>query len=184
MQAQVQKEDDSGYRLGRGYSLSEVEKSGMSVSQVRKLGIYVDPRRSTLHEFNVQQLKALIKERQNQLKKEAEKAREEEIERKEEKEVKKKAKKKEEKKKERKEEKKEEKKKVEKKVEVKKEEAPESSLDLTEIKGVGKKRAETFREAGILTVKDLIAADTAELAEKTSFTEDYINTLKERAKAL
>lgn len=172
MQAQVQKEDDSGYRLGRGYSLSEVEKSGMSVSQVRKLGIYVDSRRSTLHEFNVQQLKALIEERRNQLKKEAEKAREEEIERKEEKEVKKKAKKK------------EEKKKVEKKIEVKKEKAPESSLDLTEIKGVGKKRAEAFQEAGILTVKDLIAADTAELAEKTSFTEDYINTLKERAKAL
>jgi predicted flap endonuclease-1-like 5' DNA nuclease len=188
MQAQVQKEDDSGYRVGRGYSLSEVEKSGLRVSQVRKLGIYVDPRRSTLHEFNVQQLKALVEERQNQLKKEAEKAREEEIEKKEEKEAKKKAKKKEEKKKEKKEEKKEEKKKVEKKaekkVEVKKEKAPESSLDLTEIKGVGKKRAEAFREAGILTVKDLIAADTAELAEKTSFTEDYITTLKERAKTL
>jgi predicted flap endonuclease-1-like 5' DNA nuclease len=180
MQAQVRKEDDSGYRVGRGYSLSEVEKSGMRVSQVRKLGIYVDPRRSTLHEFNVQQLKALVEERQNQLKKEAEKAREEEIERKEEKKAKKKAKKKEE----RKEERKKVEKKAEKKVKVKKEKAPERSLDLTEIKGVGKKRAEAFREAGILTVKDFIAADTAGLAEKTSFTEDYINTLKERAKTL
>ncbi|MBU7023822.1 MAG: ribosomal protein L13e [Theionarchaea archaeon] len=183
MQAQVRKEDDSGYRVGRGYSLSEVEKSGARVSQVRKLGIYVDPRRSTLHEFNVQQLKALIEERQNQLKKEAEKAREEEVERKEEKKAKKKARKKVEKKVEKEKEKKEEKK-AEEKVKVKKEKAPERSPDLTEIKGVGKKRAEAFREAGILTVKDLIAADAAELAEKTSFTEDYINTLKERAKTL
>ncbi|MGC1119502.1 MAG: ribosomal protein L13e [Candidatus Methanofastidiosia archaeon] len=183
MQAQVHKEDDSGYRSGKGYSLSEVEKSGMSVSQVRKLGIYVDPRRRTIHECNVQQLKARVEERQNQLRDEAEKARIEEIERKEEKESKKKTKK-EEKKKEKKGEKKEEKKKIEKKVEIKKEKAPEISLDLTEVKGIGKKRAETFREAGILTVEDLIAADTEELAEKTLFTADYIDTLKQRAKTL
>ncbi|MBU7014418.1 MAG: ribosomal protein L13e [Theionarchaea archaeon] len=180
MQAQVHKEDDSSYRSGKGYSLSEVEKSGIRVSQVRKLGIYVDPRRRTLHEFNVQQLIALVEERQNQLREEAEKARREEVEMKEEKESRKKAKKEGEKKKE----KRAEKKKIEKKVEVKKEKAPEGPLDLTEIKGVGKKRAETFLKAGIQTVEDLIAADTGELAEKTQFTEDYIETLKERAKEL
>ncbi|MBU6997013.1 MAG: ribosomal protein L13e [Theionarchaea archaeon] len=179
MQAHVHKEDDSGYRSGRGYSLSEVEKSGLRVSQVRNLGIFIDSRRRTLHEFNVQQLKALVEERQNQLREEAEKAREEELERREEKVSRKKARKEEEKKKA----KKEEKKKIE-KVEVKKEKPGKPSPDLTEIKGVGKKRAEAFNKAGIFTVDDLIAADTGNLARETQFTEDYIETLKERAKTL
>ncbi len=167
MEAHVEK--PHGLRSGRGFSLSEIQKVGLDVRQVRKLGIYVDSRRRTLHEFNVETLKMLVEERQKQLEEEA-KAR---IEREkvEKKKVKKKVK--------------EEKKKEEKKKEVKEKKVKvEKEIDLTEIKGVGKKRAETLKSAGISTADDLLKADTAELAEKTKFSEAYIEKLKKNAEAL
>lgn len=168
MEAQVKKMN--GFKSARGFSLSEIEKAGLSVRQVRTLGVYVDPRRRTLHEFNVQTLKTLIEEHQKQLK-EAQKAKE-----KVEEEEKKKKKKKKEKKV----------KKVEKKKEIKKEKKKEKieKVDLTEIKGVGKKKAETLEAAGVSSVEELIRTDTAELAEKTGFSPEYIEKLKEQAKAL
>lgn len=191
MEAQVKK--SSGLRPGRGFSLSEVHKVGLTVHQVRKLGIYVDPRRKTFHEFNVQNLKTLIETRKKQLEEEAEiiKKEREDIEEKKkvkEKEKEKKKKKKEEKKRTKKkkvEEKIEEKKEVEKKEkEKKKKEEKSKVIDLTQIKGIGKKKAEEFESAGILTVEDLLKADTEELSEKTKFSTDYIEKLKGRARSL
>lgn len=178
MEAQVEK--PHGLRSARGFSLSEVRKVGLTIRQIRTLGIYVDSRRRTLHEFNVETLKMLVEERQKQLEEES-KARmekEEAVEKVE----KKKAKKKE---KPKKVEKKEKPKKVEKEKpkKVEKKEKKEE-IDLTEIKGVGEKKAETLKSAGIFTVNDLLKADTAELAEKTKFSEAYIEKLKKNAETL
>jgi len=168
MEAQVKKQID--IRPGKGFSLSEIQKSGLTVLQARKLGLYVDPRRKTLHEFNVKALEVFIKERQKQL--------EEVVV---EEPVKEEKKRKKEKKKEKKVEEKPKEKKLKK---VKPEKEEKITTDVTEIKGVGKKKAEELKAAGISTVGDLIKADTEELAAATSFTAEYIEKLKEKAEAL
>ncbi len=56
--------------------------------------------------------------------------------------------------------------------------------DITEIKGVGKKRAEELKATGISTVEDLLEADTEELVLKSKFTVDHIEKLKEEARTL
>jgi len=75
----------------------------------------------------------------------------------------------------------EEVKKLEKKEEKKKE---VRASDITEIKGVGKKRAEELKAAGISTVEELLEADTEELVSNSKFTIDYIEKLKEEARTL
>ena len=80
-----------------------------------------------------------------------------------------------------KEEKKEEVRKLKKK-EEKKEEV--QVRDITEIKGVGKKRAEELKAVGISTVEDLLEADTEELVSESKFTVDHIEKLKEAARTL
>lgn len=42
-----------GKRIGRGFSLGELERAGISVKEAMRLGIYVDRRRDTVHEWNV-----------------------------------------------------------------------------------------------------------------------------------
>jgi predicted flap endonuclease-1-like 5' DNA nuclease len=183
MEAQVEK--SHGLRSARGFSLSEVRKVGLTIRQVRTLGIYVDSRRRTLHEFNVETLKMLVEERQKQLEEES-KARmekEETVEKVEKKKAKKKEKPKKVEKVEKEKPKKVEKVEKEKPKKVEKVEEKEE-IDLTEIKGVGEKKAETLKSAGIFTVNDLLKADTAELAEKTKFSETYIEKLKKNAETL
>ncbi|MBU7009659.1 MAG: cold shock domain-containing protein [Theionarchaea archaeon] len=68
--------------------------------------------------------------------------------------------------------------KLEKKEEKKKE---VQVRDITEIKGIGKKRAEELKTAGVSTVEDLLEADTEEIVSKSNFTADYIEKLKEKA---
>jgi large subunit ribosomal protein L13e len=51
---------DTGVRKGRGFSLGEITKAGLTLSQARKLGIYVDKRRKTVHEWNVKVLKEYL----------------------------------------------------------------------------------------------------------------------------
>ncbi len=49
-------------RLGRGFSLGELQKAGLTLKDAKKLGIYVDKRRKSVHEENVEYLKKLIQE--------------------------------------------------------------------------------------------------------------------------
>ncbi|MEM1984464.1 MAG: ribosomal protein L13e [Candidatus Korarchaeum sp.] len=46
-------------KIGRGFSLGELERAGISISEAKKLGIYVDRRRKTVHEWNVEALTRL-----------------------------------------------------------------------------------------------------------------------------
>jgi large subunit ribosomal protein L13e len=47
-------------RFGRGFSLGELKQVGLTVHRARKLGLYVDRRRKTVHEENIRKLKALL----------------------------------------------------------------------------------------------------------------------------
>jgi|GEM_PF-203855 large subunit ribosomal protein L13e len=50
------------WRTGRGFSAGEVEKAGLTVEQARLLGLYVDARRRSVHEANVQALREWLVE--------------------------------------------------------------------------------------------------------------------------
>ncbi|MCC6029678.1 MAG: ribosomal protein L13e [Candidatus Korarchaeum sp.] len=43
-------------RVGRGFSLGELERAGISIEEAKKLGIYIDRRRKSVHEWNVNTL--------------------------------------------------------------------------------------------------------------------------------
>lgn len=45
------------WRVGRGFSIGEIQQVGLTVEQARLLGIYVDERRESVHEVNVKALR-------------------------------------------------------------------------------------------------------------------------------
>ncbi|ABN69275.1 50S ribosomal protein L13e [Staphylothermus marinus F1] len=46
-----------GLRVGRGFSKKELEAVGLDLKTAKKLGLRIDKRRRTIHEWNVQALR-------------------------------------------------------------------------------------------------------------------------------
>ena len=57
VKAQILKPDGK-QRSGKGFSKSEVKKAGLDAVCARKMGLPVDPRRRTVHDENVEAVKA------------------------------------------------------------------------------------------------------------------------------
>ena len=151
-------------------------EAGLSEEDVETLSLHFDRRRKTVHPFNIELLKKMKEEAMKAVPEvgEAPPIEETKMPHKEKPVVKK------EKPKEKKEKKPEEKKaKKETKVEKKGKGVP-----LTELKGVGKKKAEEFTSAGIKDIEDLLTCNPARIAGKTSFSEEYIAKLKKEAESL
>jgi len=51
-------------RVGKGFSLGELEKAGLTEGEAKKLGIPVDSRRRTIYDWNVEALKEFLKVRE------------------------------------------------------------------------------------------------------------------------
>ena len=59
VKAQILKPDGKK-RIGKGFSKSEVKKAGLDSVSARRMGLPVDPRRRTVHDENVEAIKAHV----------------------------------------------------------------------------------------------------------------------------
>jgi ribosomal protein L13E len=55
--------NDGKQRAGRGFSREELKKAGSSLKEALRLGVPVDDKRKTVHEENVDAVRALLQER-------------------------------------------------------------------------------------------------------------------------
>lgn len=134
---------DHHIREGKGFSIPEIEEAGKNIHLVKQHGIRIDYKRTSVHDFNVEQLKTL-----EPIEKEGPKR--DPFEKKEKKRTPFKGKKV-----------------TEEKIEKKEEKEAEPEVDLialTELDGLGPKTEDKFKELGINSVNDLIKEDPAELA--------------------
>ncbi len=53
-------------RKGRGFSIGELREAGIDLNTAKKLGIYVDRRRKSVHKENVEALKKYLEELRRQ----------------------------------------------------------------------------------------------------------------------
>ncbi|ADM26936.1 Ribosomal protein L13E [Ignisphaera aggregans DSM 17230] len=53
---------DTGTRIGRGYSIGELKAANISLSLAKQLNIPLDPRRKSVHEENVENLKKVLEQ--------------------------------------------------------------------------------------------------------------------------
>lgn len=143
-----------GLRDGNGFSLTELKEAGLTVAQVRKLGIRVDERRRSLHAFNVQALRELQKA-QPEAKPKPVRAKAAAPQ-----------------------------KKAAAAPKEKVAAVAAASIPLTEVKGIGAKRAESLAAAGIKDARDLADADLAALAEKAKIPPKTLQKYQEEAKRL
>ncbi|MCE4614483.1 MAG: ribosomal protein L13e [Desulfurococcales archaeon] len=51
---------DKGWRVGKGFSIGELNEASLSVKKARKMGLPVDTRRRSIHEYNVSKLKETL----------------------------------------------------------------------------------------------------------------------------
>lgn len=51
---------DQGVRVGRGFSKGELEAVGLDFKKALKLGLRIDKRRRSIHEWNIEALKKYI----------------------------------------------------------------------------------------------------------------------------
>ncbi|MCE4606738.1 MAG: ribosomal protein L13e [Desulfurococcales archaeon] len=49
-----------GWRVGRGFSIGELGEAGLAVKKARKMGLPIDERRRSVHEYNVSKLKEIL----------------------------------------------------------------------------------------------------------------------------
>lgn len=61
-------------------------------------------------------------------------------------------------------------------------EAPEIAIDLTEVRGIGQKRSEQLKAAGIDSVKDLAEYSPKDLADKVGVSEKIVSRWIKNAK--
>lgn len=128
---------DHHLREGNGFSLPEIRKAGKTVHLVKQHGIKIDYKRTSAHDFNIEQLKTL-----EPIEKEGPKR--EPFVKKEKKKTPFKGE----------------------KVEVKEEEEAEGEvISLTKLDGLGPKTEEKFNELGISSVNNLIKENPSELAK-------------------
>ncbi len=51
---------DQGVRRGRGFSVGELKAVGLTVRDAKRLGIPVDKRRRSVHEWNIENLREYL----------------------------------------------------------------------------------------------------------------------------
>lgn len=146
-----------GLREGNGFSLTELKEAGLTVAQAKRLGVRVDERRRSLHAFNVQALRELQKA---PLEEKPKPVRAKAAAPQKKAEAPKRA------------------------AAAPKEKAVAASIPLTEVKGIGEKRAESLAVAGIKDARDLVAVDLEPLAKRAKIPFKTLQKYQEEAKKL